>query len=217
MKVCIAGNGKLSSSIFVGLKEKYNPIKWELFDIKTDEKIIVIHAGSGRQFEECIDYCNRTGSILMELSTGEKVSKYNIQCPIIVCPNTAMPILKMMNILKINGKTFSDNKVRIIESHQKDKNTVAGTAVEIAKALDIDNKEIESIRDIKDQLGIGIPKDYLNLHAYHKIIIEDEGCEIIIQLKVLGHDAYVKGVIKLIDLIANKNMENKIYNIIDLI
>lgn len=217
MKICIIGNGKLSNSIFIGLQGEYNTIKWELFDKKINEKIIAIHAGSGRQFEECLDYCNKTGSILLELSTGENISKYKIECPIIICPNTAIPILKMMNILKNNGKTFCDYRVRIIESHQKDKNTVAGTAFEIAKALNVDTKRIESIRNIKDQLEIGIPEDYLNLHAYHKIIIEDKGSEIIIQLKVLGHDAYVQGVGKLIDLIHNKNLGNKIYNIIDII
>ncbi len=200
-----------------GLKSSHLTIKWEAHDTKSHEKIIVIHAGSGRQIEECIAYCNRTGSILMELSTGDNVSKYKIECPTIICPNTAIPVLKMMSILKENGKTFSDYDTKIIESHQKNKTTVAGTAVELSKALHMDEKKIESVRDVEAQLELGIPQEHLNLHAYHKICIKDQGCEITIQLRVLGHDAYVRGVVQLLEILSVTALENKAYDVIDLV
>lgn len=217
MKICIAGNGKLSNSLITSLAGDTKLMKWDLFDKESDERVIVVHAGSGRQFGECLSYCSKTESILLELSTEENFKKQSISCPLILCPNTAIPILKMMNLLKLYGDEFSKYQISIMESHQSDKKNVAGTAVEIAKTLNVESKDIKSLRDKKEQLQIGIPAENLELHAYHKVTIIDAGCEISIELKVLGHSSYIKGITTLLDLIENKKLENKVYDVVNLL
>ena len=154
----------------------------------------------------------------MELSTGTNIEQLHNNCPVVICPNTAIPVLKMMKFINDYGKDFSQYKVRIIESHQKEKKTVAGTALVIAQAFNVPNERIESIRDNETQKNtLGIPEEHLNLHAYHQIIIEDIGCEIQIETKVLGHDAYVSGVKMIIDRINKMDLENKKYQVLEIL
>lgn len=218
MKIIIVGNGKLSKSLTKGLAIRYSIAKWDDYDKSLNAKNIVIHTGSGRQLNECVGYCNRTNSILLELSTGTSINNYDIQCPVIVCPNTAIPILKLMYIINKYGKMFRKYKIKITESHQKNKNTIAGTAVDIARSLEVPITEIKSLRDIDVQKNlIGIPDQHLDLHAYHQIIIEDEGCEIKLETKVLGHLAYVSGIKEIIEIVKEKELHSKIYPIIDIL
>jgi len=151
MKIIIVGNGKLSKSLTKGLAIRYSIAKWDDYDKSLNAKNIVIHTGSGRQLNECVGYCNRTNSILLELSTGTSINNYDIQCPVIVCPNTTIPILKLMYIINKYGKMFRKYKIKITESHQKNKNTIAGTAVDIARSLEVPITEIKSLRDIDVQ------------------------------------------------------------------
>jgi dihydrodipicolinate reductase len=216
--IIIAGSGKLAQSLINGFSQTSNVIKWDNFDKSIKHKNIVIHTGSGRQLQECLDYCNESKSVLMELSTGTNIEQLHNNCPVVICPNTAIPVLKIIKLINDYGKDFSQYKVRIIESHQKEKKTVAGTAMVLAQALNVPNERIESIRDIEIQKNtLGIPEEYLNLHAYHKIIVEDIGCEIKIETKVLGHDAYVSGVKKIIDRIDKMNLKNKKYQVLEIL
>jgi 4-hydroxy-tetrahydrodipicolinate reductase len=64
---------------------------------------------------------------------------------------------------------------------------------------------------------IGIPTEYLDKHAYHKIIIEDGFDEVTIETKVLGHHSYANGVKKIIDLVLNHCFEKKRYSVFDLV
>ena len=216
--IIIAGSGKLAQSLISGLGHTTHVIKWDDFDKSLKNKNIVIHAGTGRQLQEGLDYCNETQSVLMELSTGTNIEQLNNRCPVIICPNTAIPVLKIMKLINDYGKDYSQYRIKILESHQKEKKTVAGTALVLAQALNVPNDRIESIRDTEFQKNtLGLPDEYLDLHAYHQIIIEDIGCEIKIETKVLGHDAYVSGVKMIIDRINKMNLENKKYQVLEIL
>ncbi|MBN2041092.1 MAG: dihydrodipicolinate reductase [Spirochaetes bacterium] len=217
MKVYIAGNGKLAESIINGLSAEFELKKWKNTDLKSEEKIILLHAGSGRQFDECLEYCNKTKSVLLELSTGGSVHEKNIDCPVILCPNTAIPVLKIMELLKQYGHEFSQYKINIIESHQENKTTIPGTAVELAEYFQMSAEKIISIRNPDEQIKSGIPEQHLGLHAYHNVFIKDTGCEISLQLKVLGHDAYVNGLRKILPIVNQGCFENRLYNITDIL
>jgi len=218
LNILIVGNGKLAHSMLTGLSDNNKAQSWNEYDKTIIEKSIIIHAGSGRQLGECIEYCEKSKSILLELSTGTGIENSTCLCPIVICPNTAIPILKIMQLLREYGKYFSKYKIKIIESHQKTKKTVAGTAIEISKSLGYPVEKIESVRNEEIQKNIiGIPEEHLNLHAYHKIIIEGDGCEIKLETKILGHTSYVSGVEEIIEMLKQKPLLNKIYYITELL
>jgi 4-hydroxy-tetrahydrodipicolinate reductase len=220
MKIFIVGSGKLANAILTSNLsfQSCEILKWETQYQTLNEKAIIMHAGSGRQLKECFEFCVRTKSLFIELSTGLETEKMNPNFPLIICPNTSILLLKTLNIIKANGRYFENYKISITESHQSTKKTEPGTAYTFANSLKFPLDKIVSIRDPEIQRNkIGIPKEYLDKHAYHKIVIKDGSDEVTIETKVLGHDSYANGVKTIIETALKYSLENKKYTILDLI
>jgi 4-hydroxy-tetrahydrodipicolinate reductase len=220
MKIFIVGLGKLANAILASdlSFQSCEIVKWEAQYQALNEKAIIIHAGSGRQLKECFEFCARTKSVLIELSTGLETETMNPDFPLIICPNTSILLLKTLNMLKANGRYFENYDISITESHQSAKKTEPGTAYAFAGSLNFPAERIVSIRDQETQRNkIGIPNEYLEKHAYHKIVIKDGNDEVTIETKVLGHDSYAKGVKVIIDTVLAHKLENRKYTVLDLI
>ena len=200
MKILVVGSGKLANAILTSdlSFQSCEILKWESQLQSLNEKAIIVHAGSGRQLKECLDFCSKTKSVFIELSTGLETEKMESDFPLIICPNTSILVLKTLYMLKANGSHFENYEISITESHQSTKKTEAGTAYAFAHSLKFPPEQIISIRksDIQED-QIGIPKEFLDKHAYHKIVIKDGNDEITIETKVLGHDSYANGVKKI--------------------
>jgi dihydrodipicolinate reductase len=220
MKIFVVGSGKLANAIVNSnlLLQSCEVLKWENTNQTTFEKSIIVHAGSGRQLKECFEFCERTKSVFIELSTGLETEKMNPNFPLVICPNTSILLLKTLNMIQAHGRYFENYNISITESHQSSKITEPGTAYAFANSLHFPLQKIESIRDPKIQQDkIGIPKDYLDKHAYHKIVITDGTDQITIETKVLGHDSYANGVKTIIETVLKSHLENKKYTILEFI
>jgi len=220
MKIFVVGSGKLANALLTSdlSFQSCEILKWDTSFQTLHEKAIIIHAGSGRQLKECFEYCARTKSIFIELSTGSESENIKPDFPLIICPNTSILVLKTLHIIKAYGRDFENYDISITESHQSTKRTEPGTAYALANALKFPTGKIVSIRDPEIQLNkIGIPKEYLNKHAYHKIVIKDGSDEVTIETKVLGHDSYANGAKTIIETVLKYGLDNKKYTIFDLI
>ena len=220
MKIFVVGSGKLANAILTSNLsfQSSEIVKWETRYQALPEKAIIVHAGSGRQLKECIEFCQRTKSVFIELSTGLETEKMEPDFPLVICPNTSILLLKTLNIMKLNGKYFENYEISIMESHQSTKKTEPGTAYAFANSLKFPLDKIVSIRDPGIQRdNIGIPKEYLDKHAYHKIVIKDGVDEVTIETRILGHNSYANGVKTIIETVLKYSLENKRYMILDLI
>lgn len=220
IKIFVAGSGKLANAILSsGLSfQSCEILKWDTRYQTLDEKAIVVHAGSGRQLKECMEFCARTKSIFIELSTGLETETLQSDFPLIICPNTSILVLKTLNMLKANGRSFENYSISITESHQSTKKTEPGTAYAFANSLKFPVDKIVSVRNPEIQQNeVGIPEEYLEKHAYHKISISDGSDELTLETKVLGHDSYAKGVKLIIETALINNLENKRYTVLELI
>jgi 4-hydroxy-tetrahydrodipicolinate reductase len=220
MKIFIVGSGKLANAISSSdlLHQSLEVVKWESVHQNLNEKAIIIHAGSGRQVKECLEFCDKTKSVFIELSTGLETEHYHPKFPLIICPNTSILMLKTMSIINSLGSYFENYTISIIESHQSTKITEPGTAFSLANSLKLPVDKIVSIRNPEIQHHVlGIPSEFLSKHAYHKIIIKDRNDEVTIETKVLGHDSYANGVKEIIDIIIKQHLENRRYTVLELI
>ena len=220
MKIFVVGSGKLAKAILASdiSLQSCEIVKWEARYEALNEKAILIHAGSGRQLQECFEFCDRTQSVFIELSTGLETEEMNPNFPLIICPNTSILVLKTLNMIKANGRLFDNYEISITESHQSTKKTEPGTAYAFAHSLKFPLDKIVSVRNADIQRDtIRIPKEYLDKHAYHKIVIKDGSDEVTIETKVLGHDSYANGVKMITAAVLQNNFENKRYTILDLI
>jgi 4-hydroxy-tetrahydrodipicolinate reductase len=219
-KIFIVGSGKLANAILTSdlSFQSCEILKWESQQQTLNEKAIIVHAGSGRQLKECFEFCRRTKTVFIELSTGLETETLRPDFPLIICPNTSILVLKTLNMIKATGRHFENYEISITESHQSTKKTEPGTAYAFANSLKLPPDEIVSIRDRDIQQNtIGIPKEYIDKHAYHKIVIKDGSDEVTIETKVLGHDSYANGVRMIIKAVLKNRLENKRYTILDLI
>ena len=219
MKIYIVGSGKLANAIRSSELSFHSCeiAKWEAAH-NLNEKTILVHAGSGRQLKECIEFCKRTDSTFIELSTGLETEKMNPNFTLIVCPNTSILVLKALSIMKQFGNYFENDKISILESHQSSKKSEPGTAFNFAHSLKFPVNQIRSIRDPETQLNeIGIPNEFLDKHAFHKIVIEDGLDQLTIETKVLGHDSYANGLKKIIDAVLKSPLEKRRYSVLELI
>jgi 4-hydroxy-tetrahydrodipicolinate reductase len=192
-KAFVVGSGKLANAILDSIPN-VEILPWQP-SITTSSPSIIIHAGSGRELQDCLDFCARTDSVFIELSTGLETEKLETAFPLVICPNTSILLLKTLHMLQQFGHNFKDYEISIMESHQSSKLTEPGTAYHIANSLHVAHERVISIRDAKTQAyKINIPVAYLEKHAYHQIVIKDKNDEIKIETKVLGHDSYSNGV-----------------------
>lgn len=219
MKILVVGSGKLARALLTTdlSLESSQVLRWN-YSTRDVEKSIVIHAGSGRELDECIEFCERTNSLLVELSTGLYTETLTPNFTLIVCPNTSLLTLSVLRFASELGKEIKNCTVSITESHQVSKTSAPGTAFSFAHFLGLPTNQVKSIRDEQLQAAeIGIPKEYLDKHAYHKIRIKGEGEEIVIETKVLGHASYVHGVKRIIELILKRrNWEKRKYSVLEL-
>jgi len=218
--ILIAGSGRLAEELLKGLDRPAisRVIRWEERTCPAEGRQIVVHAGSGRQLDEIIAHCKTTGATMLELSTAGSHLPENPPFPLIICPNVNMPMLHFMATVKHASRYFLGQDIHISESHQSSKATKPGTAAYMAKTLGIPEADIESIRDPKVQGGqLGIPAEFLDRHAYHRIVIKNPEVEIRMETRVLGKSAYASGLSKIIDMIARTELSPGCHDIVDLV
>ncbi|PUE60714.1 dihydrodipicolinate reductase [Limnohabitans curvus] len=219
MQVIIVGSGKLGRELFTSFKERaaFPVIAWT-GDAAYSFPSVVVHTGSGRELDDVVSYCERTRSILLELSTGSTLLKREVACPVVICPNTNILMLKFMVLLAQGGHHFKNYKIQITESHQADKSSVPGTAVNLAESLGVSPEKIKSLRDVSVQRDVlGIPEEYLSRHAYHRLVIEDGLSSVALETKVFGSTPYADGVGQIIQAVSKNDLEPRRYNVLELI
>jgi hypothetical protein len=219
-EVLVVGRGKLANELIGGLSGDAisRVLRWEDRTKKSTGANIVVHAGSGRELADVIDYCSETNSILFELSTAGFAIPDRINFPAIICPNVNLQMLCFMAMVKRFSGYFKGGTIQITESHQSSKKTRPGTAVYLAKSLGVSEAEIRSERDPKVQNEVlGIPSPFLDRHAYHGIVIRNPEVEIRLEARVLGKSAYASGLAKVIDIVAGRKLDPGCYDLVDIV
>lgn len=219
MQVIVVGSGKLARELLAALDAGPGGrvMPWGLGDVDT-AKAIVVHAGSGREMDEVRRFCEATQSVLVELATGSVLEEGPVACPVILCPNTNILMLKFMAMLGRSGQLFRGYHIGLVESHQAGKTSVPGTAVSMAESLGLDAVEIRSVRDVQvQQNALQIPPEHLARHAFHEVLIEDGACSIRMETRVYGDAPYADGVAQIVAAVRQQALENRRYSILEFI
>lgn len=217
-QVIVVGAGKLATELLATLKVAPGSLLVPWKDRRAADKAIVIHAGSGRELEAVIAYCTVTQSPLIELATGSKTTAATDAFPIVLCPNTNILMLKFMRMLEQSGQLFHGYQITIAESHQAQKTSVPGTAVDMAHVLGLKDHDVLSIRDANTQRAEWeIPEEDLARHACHRIMIQDGACSVRLETRVHGESPYADGVARIVAVVQDKCLENRLYPIMEFV
>jgi 4-hydroxy-tetrahydrodipicolinate reductase len=219
-QVFIVGNGKLARELYENLcgENISRAVRWKDRSSLPPERSVVIHAGSGRELADALDYCTRTRSILFELSTAGSPILRSVSFPVVICPNVNILMLQFMAMIKQTAALFHGYKIEVAESHQSSKKSKPGTAVYLAKTLGIPEDDIRSERDPDVQKAdIGIPQQHLHRHAYHKIVISNQDTELKFETKVLGKTPYATSLSFIMAKVLRMKLPAGHYDIVDLL
>ena len=218
--ILIVGRGKLARELLQGLKGPNisRVASWDERNSLEGERCMIVHAGSGRELDEVVEHCARTGSVLLDLSTAGTPLPSAPAFPIVVCPNVNMQMLSFMAMIKQSARFFQGQDIRIVESHQASKSSKPGTAVHLADSLGIPESAIHSERNPQVQHEVfGIPSSFLDRHAYHEILIRNPEVKIRLETRVLGKSAYASGLAKVIAVVSRSELTPGIHDIVDLV
>jgi len=218
--VYVVGSGKLAQAILAhpGIPSMLHVEKWSRTAVDSDLPAIVLHAGSGREMAACLEFCSRTQSIFLQLSTGLESAPPSPGFPYIVCPNTSILVLKLLSLLRAHPRIFAGHEISLTESHQASKTSEPGTAFAFAASLGIPRERIHSIRDPNTQMDeIGIPAAHLPAHAWHRISIRDAAAEVTLETRVLGLTTYAEGAWEIVQAAREARLDGGTYSVLDVL
>jgi 4-hydroxy-tetrahydrodipicolinate reductase len=218
--VLVVGRGKLANELMEGLNGDAisRTVRWDDRSTSVSDSRIVVHAGSGRELPEVMDYCANTNTLLLELSTADSMIPDMVGFPMIICPNVNLQMIRFMAMVRHASRYFKGQAIEITESHQATKKTKPGTAIYLANQLGVSQSEIRSERNPERQQKIfGIPNEYLARHAYHKIEITSPDAEITLETIVLGKTAYATSLSEIIAIVSQMDLGSGRHDIVDLI
>lgn len=218
--IYVVGSGRLAQAILShpGVPSGLHVVRWGRSAPDSSRPAIVLHAGSGREMAECLDFCARTRSVFVQLSTGLEAPSSSPGHPVVVCPNTSILVLKLLSLLGAHPGFFLDHQISLTESHQATKTSEPGTAFAFADFLGMAREEIRSIRDPKIQKDeIGIPAEHLPAHAWHRITIRDASTEISLETKVLGLASYAEGAWEIVRAARDARLEERTYSVLEVL
>jgi len=227
--VYVAGHGRLASKIQADLEaaaQQHNlPLtsveNWDHIpaDIADSSRIVLVHAGSGRQFHDVVAFCGQYRTPLVQCATGIDYPHdlfHSMDFTFVDAPNLSIPIIKLLYLLEQMGPLFREYDIAITESHQRAKTSLAGTALEIARLLGVDSQHIRSIRDEQMQESrLSIPPEHVKQHALHMIEIAGDGCKMTLTTEVYGLESYLIGLVRILQSI--EKLSTGRYRLADLV
>lgn len=193
--IVIVGQGKLAKSIEKECVDQ--KISFDLWpDYNISDNMVILYCGSNRYFKEVSNFCEKNNKPLILLSTNVSLPE-ETNFPFLYTPNTSKEVRQFIDTVIDFASKTKYTKVSIIESHQSTKKDISGTARFLVSKTNQSENIITSIRDTERQLELGVPKEYLDGHAYHKITFEHNGVTTSFEVLVLGRDTYAKGAIEI--------------------
>jgi len=152
--------------------------------------------------------------------------------PAVIAPNMARPIVGFQVMMDYAAHTFpglfNGYSLSIVESHQKEKADVSGTAKALVEYFNkcgvlFSDDEIQVIRNPETQKNeLGIPEEHLKGHAWHTytLISEDKSVKFSFTHNINGRDVYAQGALDAAQYLAKKvseGVKGKVFSMIDVL
>lgn len=214
--IVLSGRGKMAQE--VRKVARYETLHVATFNrrLTKDDSMIAVHFGSGKKLRSLIRWCEKHQVPLIQGSTGVFTPKSS-KTVFINAPNVSPDVVLRIRGIVEYARRSSFHVVAIWESHQQEKENVSGTALLIAKAVNFPVKKIRSIRDPKEQLRFGVPRNALTRHAFHWIFLKGANVTAADLIAVTGLRPYAFGAVWLARKLLKSELEAGVYEFIDII
>lgn len=217
LRTVIVGSGRLVAT----LKDYFDGrVAVSTLDDAEGAYTALIHAGSGRELTDAMDWCASSGTPFIQASSGlERRLPETFAFPLIEAPNLALPVAvfleqlpRLAAALKSVGMTAT-----LMESHQPAKKTIAVTAQHIADIVGLSH-EIRSLRHPPEQVARGVPESWVRHHGYHWLTFRGNlGISLEMNVKVNGGGPYGDGAHQLLERLNGRTLEHRRYTMAEVL
>lgn len=149
----------------------------------------------------------------------------------VIAPNMAKQIVAFQAMMQYAAETFPNAfrgyQLEILESHQKGKADVSGTAVNMLSyfrdlGIPFEPSQIKMVREPQDQTPLGIPDEALSGHAWHTYTLKSEDGTVLFQFthNINGRRIYADGTLDALRFLLKKvqlKEKGKVYSMIDVL
>jgi len=178
-------------------------------------------------------YCDNKLPFVMGTTGGDRdklekiVSSSKVSA--VIAPNMAKQIVAFQAMIKYAADNFpgvfNGYSMEILESHQKSKADVSGTAKAMLvyfqkMGISVDEKNIFKERnpDIQKE-RLGVPEQHLDGHAWHTYAISSEDDTSFFQFthNINGRDIYSLGTLDAVYFLSKRIKDARLYNMLDVL
>lgn len=227
-KIVVAGKGNMAQEMITvaSADEGRQILQFEPgMTLPTHGGWIAVHFGSGKELDSLRGFCREEGGMpLIQGSTKDQPAITNPGFPVVNAPNLGLDVVRSLMTLPALVKAHKrpGAKIEVVESHQDTKvdpsgaPVVSGTARVMADAFGLDESSIVSIRVKVLQLIMGVPKEFLDGHGYHWVLINEN---IVLCTKVNGRKPYAEGALDMADYITQHcaTLENRVHDVTEML
>ncbi|MCC6933336.1 MAG: dihydrodipicolinate reductase [Deltaproteobacteria bacterium] len=149
----------------------------------------------------------------------------------VVAPNTGKQIVALLSMIQYAADNFPEAfkgySLEIVESHQRGKADISGTARATVPyfnklGLPIKDGDIKPLREPEEQKRLGVPESFLGGHAWHTYSLKspDESVLISFTHNVNGRQIYADGVVDCLDFLNKKGSageSGKMFSMMDVL
>jgi len=150
----------------------------------------------------------------------------------VIAPNMCKQIVAfqatMEHMAKAYPGAFGGYKMELVESHQSTKADTSGTAKAVVSSFNdlgvqkFSDDEIQMLRKPDEQEAFGVPKEYLNGHAWHTYSLTSPDGSVKFEFKhnVNGRRTYAEGVADAVHFLAqqiSKGSKKRVFSMIDVL
>eukprot|EP00877_Chromochloris_zofingiensis_P014130 jgi/Chrzof1/8971/Cz03g31130.t1 len=150
----------------------------------------------------------------------------------VVAPQMGKQVVAFQAMMELMAENFpgvfKGYKLRVAESHQRNKADTSGTAKAVVQSfkqmgVDFNENQIKKIRDRPTQLDVvGVPEQYLDGHAFHTYTLtsDDQSVQFVFKHNVVDRTIYAEGTVDAVLFLAKKvqeKAEQRVYSMIDVL
>ena len=201
----------------------------------SEEQIVADFTHPSAVNENATFYCDNEIPFVMGTTGGDrKALEDRVRASgtsAVIAPNMAKQIVAFQAMMQYAAENFPDvfknYSLEIVESHQRGKADTSGTAKAMvgyfnALGIPFAPDQISMVRNMKDQLTIGVPQEHLSGHGWHTYTLKSEDGNTLFQFthNVNGRNIYAQGTLDAVRFLSERvklGKTGRVYSMIDVL
>ena len=185
----------------------------------TEGRCIIFCSRDSASFGAAHQYCTDANAPMLFMSSGLDSIPEHPAYPLVIAPNTSVPILRFVQRVTNLIRTTEPDTVEVVEHHQPQKQDISGTALWLCRLIAQESSIITPVRDWDTSSSAwGIPEAYRNGYAVHAVrAVYGDRPEFTKHIIEFGRNNYAAGALQLAQVLLEQPIPPGTLSVLDLL